>query len=357
MIDDSTGAARGGIPSGGSAGFLAVDSIAPAVTPPRFVPVSVPPASSIGGFARDSSEMSERNAAETLMTRLVCGTAIVLAGTLIGTVTDAAGLSEGAATLGSMAGAAMASVGGGEAMVSGIVVLAEKAGGFLRSAGDAVRSFRDSRGAGIARLNGLAGAAAMLETSAGRMHVLRTDADGWRLVSAEEFARATSRGDVAVASVGRSGVRLSHLTDGRPESRISEDGTVIPAFSDFFVDLDPLLEAALESIVQEAIDSALLEVYGGPNAPTAPQVWLYRGAWQEWPVTEATVLVPLSQEELTLKIQAIFKHQSQKDSAPFPGQDAREFWQRVEQRNKATSAQLDQLGLAEYFAMEAYVIA
>jgi glucosamine-6-phosphate deaminase len=108
---------------------------------------------------------------------------------------------------------------------------------------------------------------------------------------------------------------------------------------------------------KEAIDSALLEVYGGPNAPTAPQVWLYRGAWQEWPVTEATVLVPLSQEELTLKIQAIFKHQSQKDSAPFPGQDAREFWQRVEQRNKATSAQLDQLGLAEYFAMEAYVIA
>jgi glucosamine-6-phosphate deaminase len=108
---------------------------------------------------------------------------------------------------------------------------------------------------------------------------------------------------------------------------------------------------------KEAIDRALLEVYGGPQAPTPPQVWLYRGAWQEWPVTEATVLVPLSQEELTLKIQAIFKHQSQKDSAPFPGQDAREFWQRVEQRNKATSAQLDQLGLAEYFAMEAYVIA
>ena len=108
---------------------------------------------------------------------------------------------------------------------------------------------------------------------------------------------------------------------------------------------------------KEAIDSALHEVYDGPGAPVRPQVWLYRGAWQEWPITEATVLVPLSQEELTLKIQAIFKHQSQKDSAPFPGQDAREFWQRVEQRNKATSAQLDHLGLAEYFAMEAYVIA
>ncbi|MCC6246125.1 MAG: PIG-L family deacetylase, partial [Gemmatimonadaceae bacterium] len=109
---------------------------------------------------------------------------------------------------------------------------------------------------------------------------------------------------------------------------------------------------------KEAIDAAIEEVYGGTDAPsTRPAVWLYRGAWQEWPITEATVLCPMSQEELTLKIQAIFKHQSQKDSMPFPGQDEREFWQRVEQRNKATSAELDRLGLAEYFAMEAYVIA
>ena len=108
---------------------------------------------------------------------------------------------------------------------------------------------------------------------------------------------------------------------------------------------------------KEAIDAALADVYdGSPESPVPPQVWLYRGAWQEWPVTEATVLCPMSQEELTLKIQAIFKHQSQKDSMPFPGQDEREFWQRVEQRNKSTSAELDQLGLAEYFAMEAYVI-
>jgi glucosamine-6-phosphate deaminase len=110
-------------------------------------------------------------------------------------------------------------------------------------------------------------------------------------------------------------------------------------------------------LCKDAIDQALAVVYGGAGAPSRPEVWLYRGAWQEWPVTEATVLVPLSQEELTLKIQAIFKHQSQKDSAPFPGQDEREFWQRVEQRNKGTAAQLDRLGLAEYFAMEAYVVA
>ncbi|MBL0940186.1 MAG: glucosamine-6-phosphate deaminase [Gemmatimonadaceae bacterium] len=108
---------------------------------------------------------------------------------------------------------------------------------------------------------------------------------------------------------------------------------------------------------KEAIDKAVSEVYVGELAAKRPEIWLYRGAWQEWPITEATVLVPLSQEELTIKIQAIFKHQSQKDSAPFPGQDEREFWQRVEQRNKTTASQLDRLGLAEYFAMEAYVIA
>jgi glucosamine-6-phosphate deaminase len=105
---------------------------------------------------------------------------------------------------------------------------------------------------------------------------------------------------------------------------------------------------------KEAIDMALAE-YAGAGNPR-PETWLYRGAWQEWPITEATWLVPMSQEELRLKIQAIFKHQSQKDSAPFPGSDDREFWQRVESRNKDTAGTLDRLGLAEYFAMEAYVV-
>jgi glucosamine-6-phosphate deaminase len=99
------------------------------------------------------------------------------------------------------------------------------------------------------------------------------------------------------------------------------------------------------------------QVAGRSSQLASPEIWLYRGAWQEWPVTDATWLVPLSQEELKLKIQAIFKHQSQKDSAPFPGaHDEREFWQRVESRNKETAATLDRLGLAEYFAMEAYVV-
>ena len=102
---------------------------------------------------------------------------------------------------------------------------------------------------------------------------------------------------------------------------------------------------------KEAIDRAL-ERYRGD----APEVWLYRGAWQEWSITDADMLVPLSDEELRLKISAIFKHQSQKDRAPFPGIDEREFWQRVEERNQATAKLVDQLGLPAYFAMEALVV-
>jgi glucosamine-6-phosphate deaminase len=101
-----------------------------------------------------------------------------------------------------------------------------------------------------------------------------------------------------------------------------------------------------------AIERALAR-YRGP----APEVWLYRGAWQEWPIHEADVLVPLSGEELRRKILAIFRHQSQKDTAPFPGgHDEREFWQRVRDRNLETAARADRLGLAEYYAMEAYVV-
>jgi len=102
---------------------------------------------------------------------------------------------------------------------------------------------------------------------------------------------------------------------------------------------------------KEAVDRAL-ERYSGPP----PEVWLYRGAWQEWSVAEADLLVPMSDEELRLKISAIFKHQSQKDRAPFPGVDEREFWQRVEERNRGTATLVDQLGLPEYFAMEALVV-
>lgn len=83
-------------------------------------------------------------------------------------------------------------------------------------------------------------------------------------------------------------------------------------------------------------------------------VWLYRGAWQEWPIDEIDMAVPLSPDELFKKRKAIFKHQSQKDSALFPGNDEREFWVRAEERNRSTAKKYDELGLAEYEAMEAF---
>ena len=84
-------------------------------------------------------------------------------------------------------------------------------------------------------------------------------------------------------------------------------------------------------------------------------VWLYRGAWQEWDIDQIEMAVPLSPDELMRKRRAIFKHQSQKDSAMFPGSDKREFWMRAEDRNHATAQAYNQLGLAEYEAMEAFV--
>lgn len=83
-------------------------------------------------------------------------------------------------------------------------------------------------------------------------------------------------------------------------------------------------------------------------------VWMYRGAWQEWSIEDIDMAVPLSPDELLTKRKAIFKHQSQKDTAVFPGNDSREFWQRSEQRNRHTAQLYDQLGLAEYEAMEAF---
>lgn len=84
-------------------------------------------------------------------------------------------------------------------------------------------------------------------------------------------------------------------------------------------------------------------------------VWLYRGAWQEWDIADMEMVVPIGPKDMERKKNAIFKHQSQKDSAMFPGNDEREFWQRAEQRNRETARKFNALGLAEYEAMEGFV--
>ena len=76
---------------------------------------------------------------------------------------------------------------------------------------------------------------------------------------------------------------------------------------------------------------------------------------QEWGVEDIEMAVPISPHELSRKREAIFKHQSQKDSALFPGSDPREFWQRAEDRNRNTAQIYDALGLPEYEAIEAFV--
>jgi glucosamine-6-phosphate deaminase len=85
-------------------------------------------------------------------------------------------------------------------------------------------------------------------------------------------------------------------------------------------------------------------------------LWLYRGAWQEWDPHEIEMAVPLSPHEVESKRLAIFRHESQKDKALFPGpSDTREFWQRAEDRNRATAEVYDRLGLPEYQAIEGFV--
>jgi glucosamine-6-phosphate deaminase len=86
------------------------------------------------------------------------------------------------------------------------------------------------------------------------------------------------------------------------------------------------------------------------------EVWLYRGAWEEWEPHEIERVVPLSPEDVERKKQAIFRHQSQKDRAMFPGgSDRREFWQRAEDRNRDTAETYDRLGLPEFYALEGFV--
>ena len=85
------------------------------------------------------------------------------------------------------------------------------------------------------------------------------------------------------------------------------------------------------------------------------RIWMYRGAWAEWEIENIEMCVPLSPEELRAKRNSILKHQSQMESAPFLGNDERLFWQRAEDRNRGTAQLYDDLGLACYEAMEAFV--
>jgi len=107
-------------------------------------------------------------------------------------------------------------------------------------------------------------------------------------------------------------------------------------------------EAALEAMDQ-------LKEEGNNPWIAETHVWLYRGAWMEWELGRVDMAVPLSPEEVVMKRHAIFRHLSQKDIVPFPGEDPREFWQRAEERTQNTAKLYDELGMAEYQAMEVFL--
>ncbi|MEQ1824520.1 MAG: 6-phosphogluconolactonase [Pirellula sp.] len=105
-------------------------------------------------------------------------------------------------------------------------------------------------------------------------------------------------------------------------------------------------------VCAEAIFAALIRMTA--RGEKIPDVLLYRGAWQEYPLHEIEIAVPLSPGDLALKRQSIFMHESQKDKALFPGSDPREFWQRAEDRNRGTADSYNKIGLPEFFALEAF---
>ena len=110
------------------------------------------------------------------------------------------------------------------------------------------------------------------------------------------------------------------------------------------------------SVCTDAVFAAIdLEKEEGAKWLKDCRIWMYRGAWAEWEIENIEMAVPISPEELRAKRNSILKHQSQMESAPFLGNDERLFWQRSEDRNRGTAALYDNLGLASYEAMEAFV--
>ena len=107
-------------------------------------------------------------------------------------------------------------------------------------------------------------------------------------------------------------------------------------------------------VCTDAVLAAIDELKGEPWMADC-RIWMYRGAWAEWEIDHIEMAVPISPEELRFKRNSILKHQSQMENAPFLGDDNRLFWQRSEERNRATAQLYQNLGLASYEAIEAFV--
>ena len=86
------------------------------------------------------------------------------------------------------------------------------------------------------------------------------------------------------------------------------------------------------------------------------RVWMYRGQWGQWDVDHVEMAVPMSPEEFASKRDAILHFHSQIHDAPFRTNAAGKLpWQRSIERNRDLAEKYQQLGLATYEAIEAFV--
>lgn len=103
----------------------------------------------------------------------------------------------------------------------------------------------------------------------------------------------------------------------------------------------------------DIVISALQELKSQPYIKDC-WMWLYRGAWHEWDIHQIDMAVPMSPDQVLTKRNAIFFHQSQKDSVMYQGDDNREFWLRAEERNHESARKYHDLGFADYAALEIF---
>jgi glucosamine-6-phosphate deaminase len=110
--------------------------------------------------------------------------------------------------------------------------------------------------------------------------------------------------------------------------------------------------SSVAAVCFELVRGALRTLAGAPCLADC-RLWLYRGVETPWEPAEIDMAVPISPGELTQKIQAIYQHKSQRSqTAVAPG--LHELWQQAEKHNHALATVYDQLGLANYEAIEAF---
>ncbi len=181
---------------------------------------------------------------------------------------------------------------------------------------------------GLIRRHEAVSAARVCGVPEGRLHFLDLP-----FYAAEARGRRYGAADVAV---------LAALLDQVQPHLIYAAGDLDDPHGTHRLCLQVLRDAIAEAVGKKAVWLA------------AAELWLYRGAWAEWPLDEIDLAVPLSPQEVLRRRKAIFRHETQKDQALFLGEDRREFWQRTEDRSRRLAHAYNDLGLAEYEAIEAF---